>query len=1644
MALSPTVNLLPLPAPIQRALGRLANHVRAVEALRGLGILGVAGSLVASIGMVADFAWTIPDAGRWGIWLAWVTVTLFLFVKMILGPLIRRMSLLDLAALAERTESKLGEHLTGAVGLVETPHGSRILIEATAAEAATRVGTISPRHSVPRRRAYVWLIPGLGSMALILAPSLLQPDPFRKIAQRFFMPWSNLDRISRFVIEVPPDRLVAIGSDLDVRAMVRDRFDLGGISNFNPTKTVPQTAILEWIDSRDKHQRVNMFTESTTPASSRQFTSVLPDVTASLSYRVRSGSAISREVHVNAEPAPILTALNVNVTAPTYIKQSDIALNNPTKLEVWEGSSLRFTIETSTRLKRAQITWPDQDEPTPKPLEMTTGSSPTIMVVANQTGDFRFELVDVRDLKSRPEPARRVLVRKDAPPMVTLAKVEDLKEARSDDVIIASIRARDDLEVSAAELHWAIVREGSTDTDLNERGKLPLPLSGLGTPSAQGDATFDLAKLQLKPGDIVTYRVRVVDSRPSPQEAWSEIRSLTISAKAEPLLARRDKARRATIQAKLDELKRDAATNRQETEQLRYAADAAMRGSGLWDQKRQRSLTDREMQARSVVDRLNMLAHELDSDANFAALARPTRQLADLEAEAGRAQLEKARKAEDDPKRLADLRTADARLAAVQARLDDLQRQFDGLARSDADRDKLRLLAARQETLAERAQNLDAQDQAARDQLRNDQEAMRRELDGLLKQSPELRAEVVASQAKEAKELAKRARALAERQREQARTATDLEPQKATLKILAEAQRQIENDARMLALDVDPTLTDSGKARLNVDALKRVVEPLERAEIESARQRIEEAETNLRLLNRDLEDTPSDPKALARRLAKREDDLVRLISEARRDAAQDTREELKNRLKPLAARQEAIANLTSQLVAPDAQRADAENASKSTARATEAIRDGDPQNIEPRANEARQALHHLANSLPDASRREQENRMLASRIRQATEEAGREVERHLRETGPQQGKPIDVPKAAAELAKKLDQADRKQKEALEAIAKLEVDPRAEPQRNRVKERIEALADAIAQVRQQAEPLSNSSEFTPLTGWRTVGPLPIDVAPPFDLNKAIDLKAPLLNKAGKAAVWRDPPIDAQGIVDLGSIYSQVNDLCAFASTEIMAPVAGPTRLAVGSDDTLAIWINGKQVYKYDGSRSHSLKQDQVQVDLVNGLNRVVVQCGNRNGEWKYSVAMSALTPAKFDRAASLAIRERLPQLELEARAAAERLEQKLNGQVPADEMARELAEEQKALAQSKPDEPGHREEQQRIAAAIRALNPPDALKERNEAVRQAERAANEPGSTEAAKDAAEAAEKLAAKIDHQSKLSQPSQIKSPIDPELAIGEPHLAQARDLVKRQRQVRERLQAIVGEKIAPQEQLQTESAKLGKELADLRDRSRESSPRSQGPANSAAHLLTEEAPKAMQQGSEGLAQARPNQARDAQRRAAELAERGAQATEDLASSLRTDQPAEGQANTGKSELAEARDAMQKAGQNLESSANQDAAEGAMRQAAQGLRSAASSGKGQGKAPNNTPQTAGQDTPGEGSPDGKAVDPKGGTAGVSAPDLAQLQEAIRNKTGRAWGELPGNLRAELLKQSQSKYRDDYARLIQLYYREIAADAAKP
>ncbi len=188
----------------------------------------------------------------------------------------------------------------------------------------------------------------------------------------------------------------------------------------------------------------------------------------------------------------------------------------------------------------------------------------------------------------------------------------------------------------------------------------------------------------------------------------------------------------------------------------------------------------------------------------------------------------------------------------------------------------------------------------------------------------------------------------------------------------------------------------------------------------------------------------------------------------------------------------------------------------------------------------------------------------------------------------------------------------------------------------------ASAEAIAQIREQAAPvldqLASRHELSPsiipelrkvytplqpVTDWRTLGPFPIDGKSPMSPEGPIDLSACHVGPEGKPLVWKQAKsIDAHGQIDLGKIYSNADDLAAFGFAEIPCAASRTAQMAVGSDDTLTVWLNGKQVYDFQERRGFKPDDKRFDVPLMKGTNRLLIKCGNRGGTWQFAVGLTS--------------------------------------------------------------------------------------------------------------------------------------------------------------------------------------------------------------------------------------------------------------------------------------------------------------------------------------------------------------------------------------------------------------------------------------
>lgn len=128
------------------------------------------------------------------------------------------------------------------------------------------------------------------------------------------------------------------------------------------------------------------------------------------------------------------------------------------------------------------------------------------------------------------------------------------------------------------------------------------------------------------------------------------------------------------------------------------------------------------------------------------------------------------------------------------------------------------------------------------------------------------------------------------------------------------------------------------------------------------------------------------------------------------------------------------------------------------------------------------------------------------------------------------------------------------------------------------------------------------------------------------------------EAGLAAVDPSKPIapGVQGFggpvwfqddkCDLAQFLGKPTDCAAFAYCEFEAPAGGPARLQVGSDEGMTVWLNGVEVYRFEGWRRIERPNEMVPVEIRAGRNAVLCRLEQSSRQFQFSLNVVAAEPS----------------------------------------------------------------------------------------------------------------------------------------------------------------------------------------------------------------------------------------------------------------------------------------------------------------------------------------------------------------------------------------------------------------------------------
>jgi hypothetical protein len=134
------------------------------------------------------------------------------------------------------------------------------------------------------------------------------------------------------------------------------------------------------------------------------------------------------------------------------------------------------------------------------------------------------------------------------------------------------------------------------------------------------------------------------------------------------------------------------------------------------------------------------------------------------------------------------------------------------------------------------------------------------------------------------------------------------------------------------------------------------------------------------------------------------------------------------------------------------------------------------------------------------------------------------------------------------------------------------------------------------------------EVVPITG--------LALSPTYPFDTEFDRAHPPETDPGSVE-WKEAPFEG-GEIDLGAQYAGASNVVAYALVNVEADADCALHLSMGSDDGLAVFVDGSRVFANDVRRSLRPGQDEVLVELAEGRHGLLFKVTQEGGDFGLAV------------------------------------------------------------------------------------------------------------------------------------------------------------------------------------------------------------------------------------------------------------------------------------------------------------------------------------------------------------------------------------------------------------------------------------------
>ncbi|MBX7166307.1 MAG: hypothetical protein K1X74_08145 [Pirellulales bacterium] len=149
-----------------------------------------------------------------------------------------------------------------------------------------------------------------------------------------------------------------------------------------------------------------------------------------------------------------------------------------------------------------------------------------------------------------------------------------------------------------------------------------------------------------------------------------------------------------------------------------------------------------------------------------------------------------------------------------------------------------------------------------------------------------------------------------------------------------------------------------------------------------------------------------------------------------------------------------------------------------------------------------------------------------------------------------------------------------------------------------------------------------------SGWHFIGPFDLaasgGLATVYPPEQGIDLNGRYAGKSGEAR-WRKVSINPNIAFDLKRLAPGPDAVgYLYRTIEFDRPLS--VRASLGTDDGIALWVNGEQIVQRDRQRGDSPDEVRAVLPLRAGKNEILLKLANREGDW--SVYFNVVPPSRL--------------------------------------------------------------------------------------------------------------------------------------------------------------------------------------------------------------------------------------------------------------------------------------------------------------------------------------------------------------------------------------------------------------------------------